>query len=152
VYNNPFIESEANLDFFVHYEENLGGVQRLILELGGVRYHIHKRHSPLPRMRRGARPAARPAPPLSPPEASDKAAAPPSSAPALIKDYAVRDESKKEYLPAGERAEGLIKQALEIAEKKLAEARAAFHKDVIKAREKAATDARPAFKPNRPNS
>ena len=152
VYNNPFIESEANLDFFVEYDKNLGGVQRLVLDLGGVRYHIHKRHSPLPRIRRGPRPLAGSARELAPPAASEKIVAPSSTAPALLKDYAIRDENRKEYLPGGERAEGLIKQALEIAEKKLAEARAAFHQDVIKAREKAAAGPQPASKPNRPNS
>lgn len=152
VYNNPFIESEANLDFFVEYDKNLGGVQRLVLDLGGIRYHIQKRHPPLPRIRRGTRPPARPAPPLSPPAASEKSVDPSASAPALIKDYAIRDEIKKEYLPAGERTEALIKEALEIAEKKLAEARAVFHEAVIKAREKAAARPRPALNPKRPNS
>jgi hypothetical protein len=152
LYNNPFIESEASLDLFVEYDQNLGGVQRLVLDLGGVRYHIHKRHSPLPRMRRGPRPPAGPARELPPPAASEKIVAPSSTAPAHIKDYAIRDESRKEYLPGGERAEALIKQALEIAEKKLAEARAVFRQDVIKAREKAAAGPRPASKPNRPNS
>jgi len=152
LYNNPFIESEANLDFFVEYDKNLGGVQRLVLDLGGIRYHIQKRHPPLPRIRRGTRPPARPAPPLSPPAASEKSVDPSASAPALIKDYAIRDEIKKEYLPAGERTEALIKEALEIAEKKLAEARAVFHEAVIKAREKAAARPRPALNPKRPNS
>ena len=152
LYNNPFIESEANLDFFVEYDKNLGGVQRLVLDLGGIRYHILKRHPPLPRIRRGTRPPARPAPPLSPPAASEKSVDPSASAPALIKDYAIRDEIKKEYLPAGERTEALIKEALEIAEKKLAEARAVFHEAVIKAREKAAARPRPALNPKRPNS
>ena len=152
LYNNPFIESEANLDFFVEYDKNLGGVQRLVLDLGGIRYHIQKRHPPLPRIRRGTRPPARPAPPLSPPAASEKSVDPSASAPALIKDYTIRDEIKKEYLPAGERTEALIKEALEIAEKKLAEARAVFHEAVIKAREKAAARPRPALNPKRPNS
>ena len=151
-FNNPFIESEANLDFFVQYDKARGGVQRLVLDLGGIRYHIQKRHPPLPRIRRGTRPPARPAPPLSPPAASEKSVDPSASAPALIKDYAIRDEIKKEYLPAGERTEALIKEALEIAEKKLAEARAVFHEAVIKAREKAAARPRPALNPKRPNS
>jgi hypothetical protein len=150
-YNNPFIESEANLDFFAEYDKNLGGIQRVVLDLGGVRYHIHKRHPPLPRMRRRPRPPAGSVRPLSPPAAAEKNAAPSSTGPALIKDYAIRDEGRKEYLPGGDRAEALIKQALEIAEKKLAEARAVFRQDVIKAREKAAAGRPPASPPNRPN-
>jgi len=42
LFNNPFIESEANLIFFVQYDKNLGGVQRLVLKLGGIKYHIYK--------------------------------------------------------------------------------------------------------------
>lgn len=139
LYNNPFIESEANLIFFVQYDKNLGGVQRLVLELGGVKYHIHKRHPPLPRTRRGPRPPARPAMPLPPPEASAKAVNQSSPTLPLFKDYAIRDASKREYLLNGEKAEALIKQGLEIAEKKLADARAFFKKEVIKAQEKAKT-------------
>ncbi len=142
LFNNPFIESEANLDFFVQYDKNLGGVQRLVLELGGLKYHIHKRHPSLPRMRRGSRRPAHPPMPLPPPaapEVPDKAVEPSSPKLSLFQDYAIRDASKKEYLQNGEKAEALIKQGLEIAEKKLAEARAFFKKDVIKAQEKART-------------
>lgn len=142
LFNNPFIESEANLDFFVQYDKNLGGVQRLVLELGGIKYHIHKRHPPLPRMRHGARPPAHPPgtlPPPAAPEAPDKAVEPSSPKLSLFQDYAIRDASKREYLQNGEKAEALIKQGLEIAEKKLAEARAFFKKDVLKAQEKAKT-------------
>lgn len=140
LYNNPFIESEANLDFFVQYDKNLGGVQRLVLELGGIKYHIHRRHPPLPRMRRGPRPPAHhPDMQLPPPEAPDKAAEQSSPKLSLFQDYAIRDASKREYLQNGEKAEALIKQGLEIVEKKLAEARAFFKKDVIKAQEKAKT-------------
>jgi hypothetical protein len=140
LFNNPFIESEANLDFFVQYDKNLGGVQHLVLELGGIKYHIQKRHLPLPRMRRGSRPPAYPPMPLPPPAASkapDKAAAQSSPQLSLLQDYAIRDTSKRAYLQNGEKAEALIKQGLAIAEKKLSEARAFFKKDVIKAQEKA---------------
>jgi hypothetical protein len=142
VFNNPFIESEANLDFFVQYDENRGGVQRLVLELGGIKYHIDKRHSPFPRMRRGPRPPAHPTGPLPPsaaPNAPDKAVEQSSPQLPLFQDYAIRDTSKRAYLQNGEKAEALIKQGLEIAENKLAEARAFFKKDVIKAQEKAKT-------------
>ena len=142
LFNNPFIESEANLDFFVQYDKDLGGVQRLVLELGGIKYHIHKRHPSLPRMRRGSRRPAHPAMPLPPPaapEAPDKAVEQSSPKLSLFQDYAIRDASKREYLQNGEKAEALIKQGLEIAEKELAEARAFFKKDVIKAQEKAKT-------------
>jgi hypothetical protein len=57
----------------------------------------------------------------------------------LFQDYAIRDTSKREYLQKGEKAGALIKQGLEIAENKLAEARAFFKKDVIEAQEKAKT-------------
>jgi hypothetical protein len=144
LYNNPFIESEANLELFVQYDRNLGGVQRLVLELGGTRYHIHKRHAPLPRMRRGSRPSARPAAPLAPPSASGQDADASTPRTGLLKDYAIRDESRREYLPNGETAEALVKQALEIAEKRLAEARAVFQKALIKAREKAGSGVKPA--------
>ncbi len=139
LYNNPFIESEANLIFFVQYDQNLGGVQRLVLELGGIKYHIHKRHPPLPRTRRGPRPPDHAARPLPPPEAPAEAIQPASPKLPLFQDYAIRDEGRREYLQNGEKAEALIKQGLEIAEKKLAEARAAFKKNVIKAQEKAKT-------------
>jgi hypothetical protein len=144
LFNNPFIESEANLDFFVQYDKNRGGVQRLVLELGDIKYHIDKRHSPLPRMRRGPRPPAHPTMPLPPPAAPktpDKAAEQASPHLSLFEDYAIRDTSKREYLQNGEKAGALIKQGLEIAEKKLAEARAFFKNDVIKAQEKAKTRA-----------
>ena len=142
LFNNPFIESEANLHFFVQYDKNLGGVQRLVLELGGIKYHIDKRHPPLPRMRRGPRPPAHPPIPLPPPaapKAPDKAVEQSSPHLSLFQDYAIRDTSKREYLQNGEKAEALIKQGLEIAEKKLAEARAFFKKDLIKAQEKVKT-------------
>jgi len=140
LFNNPFIESEANLDFFVQYDKNNGGVQRLVLELGGIKYHIDKRHSALPRMRRGPRPRAQAPRPLSPPaapKAPDKAVEPTSPHLSLFQDYAIRDTSKREYLQEGAKAEALIKQGLDIAEKKLAEARAFFKKDLIKAQDKA---------------
>ena len=142
LFNNPFIESEANLDFFVQYDKNLGGVQRLVLEIGGIKYHIHKRHPLLPRMRHGPRPAAHlpmPLPPQAVPEAPDKAVELSSPGLSLFQDYAIRDASKREYLQNGEKAEALIKKGLEVAEKKLAEARAFFKKDVLKAQEKAKT-------------
>ena len=140
LFNNPFIESEANLDFFMQYDKNLGGVQRLVLKLGGIKYHIHKRHPPLPRLRHGGPSPAHPPMPLLPPatpEAPDKAVGQSSPNLSLSQDYAIRDTSKREYLQNGQKADTLIKQGLEIAEKKLAEARALFRKDVIKAQEKA---------------
>jgi hypothetical protein len=142
VFNNPFIESEANLDFFVQYDENRGGVQRLVLELGGIKYHIDKRHLPLPRMQRGTRPPAHPTMPLPPPaapNAPDKAVEQSSPHLSLYQEYAIRDTSKREYLQNGEKAGALIKRGLEIAENKLVEARAFFKKDVTKAQEKAKT-------------
>jgi hypothetical protein len=142
LFNNPFIESEANLDFFVQYDKNLGGVQRLVLELGGIKYHIYKRHPPLPRMRRGPRPPAHPPMPLPPPatpKAPDKAAEPSPPQLPLFQNYAIRDTSKKEYLQNGKMAEALIKQGFAIAENKLAEAREFFKKDVINAQKKAKT-------------
>jgi hypothetical protein len=139
LFNNPFIESEGNLDFYVQYDKNLGGVQRLVLELGGVKYHIYKRHPPLPRTRRGPRPPVRPPLPLSPPAAPktpDNAVQPASPQRPLFRDYAIRNTATREYLQNGEMAEALIKQGLEVAEKKLAEARAFFERDMIKAQEK----------------
>jgi hypothetical protein len=140
-FNNPFIESEANLDFFVQYDKSRGGVQRLVFELGGIKYHVDKRHSPLPRIQRGPRPPAHPTLPLPPPAAPaspDKAAEPSSPHLSLYLEYAIRDTDKRAYLQNGETAGALIKRGLEIAEDKLAKARAFFNNDMIKAQAKIA--------------
>jgi hypothetical protein len=138
LYDNPFLETAANLDFFVQYDSNRGGVQRLVLELGGITYHIHKRNAPLPRMRRGSRSPAHSDRPLPDPVSPMKPAEPASSPASLFKDYAIRDAVKREYLQSEEKGTPLIKRGLEIAEKRLAEARLFFQKDVVRFQARAA--------------